>query len=82
MEQPPLAEVRSARSQSTRPMTHSEVVRMFTAAQLHGGSFMRALATAGLAADPNNTAKILRAWPEMRSAYGPGSHFYEDERND
>ena len=41
---------------------------------------MRTLATAGLIADPENVAKILRTWPEIEAVYGPGSKFYEREQ--
>lgn len=57
-------------------LTQSEVLHTFKAAQVHGGSFMRALATAGLKADPDNVGKILRTWPELKATYGPGSPFY------
>ena len=80
MEQPPLAETESARAQTTRKMTHSEVIRTFRACQSHDGSFMRTLATAGLVADPENVAKILRTWPQIEAVYGPGSKFYEQEQ--
>ena len=80
MEQPPLAETESARAQTTRKMTHSEVIRTFRACQVHGGSFERQIATAGLLATPENVAKILRTWPEIESIYGPGSKFYEKEQ--
>ena len=80
MEQPPLAETESARAQTTRKMTHSEVHRTFRACQTNAGSFMRTLATAGLIADPENVAKILRTWPQIEAVYGPGSKFYEREQ--
>ena len=57
-------------------LTQSEVLHTFKAAQVHGGSFVRALATAGLKADPDNVGKILRTWPELQATYGPGSAFY------
>jgi hypothetical protein len=41
---------------------------------------MRTLATAGLVADPENVAKILRNWPQIEAVYGPGSKFYEQEQ--
>ena len=80
MEQPPLAETESARAHITRKMTQNEVTLTFRACQSHGGSFMRTLATAGLIADPENVAKILRTWPEIEAVYGPGSKFYEREQ--
>jgi len=81
VKQPPLADkTGSARLQTTRKMTQNEVLRTFRACQSHGGSFMRTLATAGLVADPENVAKILRTWPQIEAVYGPGSKFYEQEQ--
>ena len=58
-------------------LSHSEVLHTFKAAQVHGGSFIRALATAGLKADSDNISKILCTWPELKATYGPGSPFYD-----
>jgi hypothetical protein len=81
MKQPPLIDTAGpARSHLTRKMTHSEVLQTFRACQSHGGSFMRALATAGLSADPENVGKILRTWPQIEQVYGPGSKFYKREK--
>ena len=80
MEQPPLAETESARAHTNRKMTQNEVILTFRACQVHGGSFERQIATAGLLATPENVAKILRTWPEIESIYGPGSKFYEKEQ--
>ena len=81
MKQPPLADkTGSARLQTTRKMTQNEVILTFRACQVHGGSFERQIATAGLLATPENIAKILRTWPEIESIYGPGSKFYEKEQ--
>ncbi len=60
-------------------MTQSEITRMFHIAQVHGGSFFCKLATAGLVADPDNVAKILRTWPELQGIYGPGSIHWDRE---
>tara|TARA_R110002012_G_scaffold194739_2_gene362524 strand:- start:2053 stop:2244 length:192 start_codon:yes stop_codon:yes gene_type:complete len=60
-------------------MTQSEITRMFHIAQVHGGDFERKLATAGLVADPDNVAKILRTWPELQGIYGPGSIHWNRE---
>lgn len=70
----------SAQSDPKPQMTQSEIHRMFQIAQVHGGGFMRKLATAGLVADPDNVGKILRTWPEFESRYGPGSSFWEREQ--
>jgi len=78
--QPPLVEILgSAQTDSKPEMTQSEIVRMFQIAQVHGGSFMRKLATAGLVADPDNVGKILRTWPELQGMYGPGSIHWDRE---
>ena len=80
MLQPPLVEILgSAQTDSKPEMTQSEIVRMFQIAQVHGGGFMRKLATAGLVADPDNVGKILRTWPELQSMYGPGSIHWDRE---
>ena len=64
----------------SQEMTQSEIVRMFQIAQVHGGGFIRKLATAGLVADPDNVGKILRTWPELQGMYGPGSiHWSRDD---
>ena len=81
MLQPPLVEILgSAQADSKPEMTQSEIERMFQVAQIHGGSFERAMATAGLAADPDNTGKILRTWPELQCKFGPGTKHYEKEQ--
>lgn len=81
IKQPPLVDMAgSAHSHLTHKMTHSEVLQTFRACQSHGGSFMRALATAGLFADPENVGKILRTWPQIEQVYGPGSKFYKREK--
>ena len=80
MLQPPLVEILgSAQTDSKPEMTQSEIVRMFQIAQVHGGGFMRKLATAGLVADPDNVGKILRTWPEIQGMYGPGSIHWDRE---
>ena len=45
-----------------------------------GGGVMAHIARAGLEADPENVAKILRNWPQIEAVYGPGSKFYEHEQ--
>ena len=81
MLQPPLVEILGSAQTDSRPeMTQSEIERMFQVAQIHGGSFERAIAAAGLAADPDNTGKILRTWPELQCKFGPGTKHYEKEQ--
>lgn len=45
----------------------------------YGGSFYRALASAGLLADTTNRQTLLEAFPMLEQSYGPGSAFYEAE---
>jgi len=78
--QPPLASLlKSAHADSRPQMTQSEITRMFHIAQVHGGDFERKLATAGLVADPDNVAKILRTWPQLQGIYGPGGIHWDRE---
>ena len=80
MLQPPLVEILGSAQTDFKPeMTQSEIHRMFQIAQVHGGGFMRKLATAGLVADPDNVGKILRTWPELQGMYGPGSIHWDRE---
>jgi len=60
-------------------LTHTEVMKTFEVASRFGGSFMKAIAVAGLHADPDNVGKILRTWPNIKQQYGPGTPFYEEE---
>lgn len=81
MKQPPLIDTAGpARSHLTRKMTKTEIERTFKVCQISGGSFMRALGTAGLAADPENVGKILRTWPQIEQVYGPESKLYKREK--
>lgn len=80
MLQPPLALLlKSAHADSRPQMTQTEVIQMFHIAQVHGGSFISKLADAGLVADPDNVAKILRTWPELQGKYGPGGIHWDRE---
>lgn len=47
-------------------------------ASKYGGSFYRALATAGLLADPINRDRLFQAFPDLELVYGPMSPFYAD----
>lgn len=60
-------------------LTHTEIMKTFEVASRFGGSFMKAIAVAGLHADPDNVGKILRTWPNIKQQYGPGTPFYEEE---
>jgi len=79
--QPPLALLLESAQSDPRPqMTQSEITCMLQVAQIHGGGFERAMAAAGLVADPENIGKILRTWPELQCKFGPGTKHYEAER--
>lgn len=49
-------------------------------AQRHGGSFVSALAAAGLLADPLNRNRLFDAYPELELKYGPSSSFWMDQQ--
>ena len=57
-------------------MTHDQTAIMVLAMRAYGGGFVTALARALEAADSQNRARLLAAFPDMVSAYGPGSAFY------
>jgi len=42
-----------------------------------GGSFVQHLGSALQVADLSNSARLQRAFPELRTTYGPGTYFYE-----
>jgi hypothetical protein len=44
-----------------------------------GGNFERHLATACIVADPMNRQRLLDAFPEVESKYGPSSSFYSED---
>ena len=46
----------------------------------YGGNFYKALATAGLAADPSSRERLLRAFPEIQATYGPQSSLHRNIR--
>ena len=60
-------------------MTDEEIFRTFQTAITSGGSFYAGLANAGLAADPQNKALILKTWPRLTSEYGPTSIHYKHQ---
>jgi hypothetical protein len=43
----------------------------------HGGGFVAALASAFSRADGSNTRRLYDAFPDIITAYGPGSRFFE-----
>jgi hypothetical protein len=48
----------------------------------YGGSFFKALAAAGLKADPSNRDRLFRTWPELSATYGPASNLHRALRDD
>lgn len=52
------------------------------AALTYGGNFYKALANAGLAADPSNRERLLRAFPELQATYGPQSSIHRTMRKE
>lgn len=58
-------------------MDETDIYWTFIVAQHFGGSFFRDLAKAGMKADPVNKRRILDAFPEMVSTYGPASQFHK-----
>ena len=60
-------------------MTSSEVLNTFKTAAKHGGSFASALGKAGILADADNKALMLRTWPFFLQKYGPSSALYKED---
>ena len=59
-------------------MNQSEVLNTFKTAVKHGGSFASALGKAGVLADADNKALLLRTFPFFLQKYGPNSTLYEE----
>ena len=59
-------------------MTESQIRHTLRSAHHSGGSFMRHLTAAALAADPLNRSRLLAAFPEIVARYGPGSDLYDE----
>jgi hypothetical protein len=57
-------------------MTTSEEHKTLITARLHGGGFIARLAEAALHADPTNRRQVFNAFPQLTTAYGPGTNFY------
>ena len=62
-------------------MSDSDIYWTFTTAVQYGGSFIRALAAAGLKADPTNRIRLLDAFPELVTSYGPASQLHHNLRS-
>ena len=65
---------------AARTMSDADIYWTFQTAASYGGSFFRALADAGLAADPGNKRRILTAFPEMVATYGTASRLHRNLR--
>lgn len=63
-----------------KSMSDADIYWTFQTAASYGGSFFRALADAGLAADPINKRRILTAFPEMVATYGTASRLHRNLR--
>ena len=57
-------------------MTDSDRYWTFITAAQYAGSFFKALAEAGLKADPINRERLLLAFPEVYATYGPASRLH------
>jgi len=62
--------------QQKQNMTQDEIFYTFQTAIEKGGGFYSRLAQAGLIADAENRALILKTWPKFISHYGPNSTLY------
>jgi hypothetical protein len=58
--------------------THQTIHTLHTMSRF-GGNFERHLAAACIVADPMNRQRLLDAFPEVESKYGPGSSFYSED---
>ncbi len=59
-------------------MNQSEVLNTFKTALNHGSSFESALGKAGILADADNKALMLRTWPFLLQKYGPSTCLYKE----
>jgi len=61
-----------------RAVTEKQTRASIKTAHHYGGEFFSKLAEAALLADPRNRSRVLDAFPEIVSKYGPGSAFYNE----
>ena len=59
-------------------MNQTEVLNTFKTALNHGSGFESALGKAGILADADNKALMLRTWPFFLQKYGPSSALYKE----
>ena len=62
-------------------MSGTDIYWIFITAATYGGSFYKALAEAGLKADPSNRQRLLTAFPEMADTYGTASVLHRQLRD-
>ena len=58
-------------------MSDTDIHQTFVTAYTYGGSFYQALAMAGLKADPTNRQRLLTAFPELTTIYGPDTELHK-----
>ena len=58
-------------------MSDTDIHYTLVTAVQYGGSFFRRLAEAGLAADPINRQRLITAFPELTSIYGPDTKLHK-----
>jgi len=58
-------------------MSDTDIHQTFVTAYTYGGSFYQALAMAGLKADPTNRQRLLTAFPELATIYGPDTALHK-----
>jgi hypothetical protein len=58
-------------------MSDTDLHYTFVTATQYGGNFFRRLAEAGLAADPLNRQRLLTAFPELATIYGPDTELHK-----
>nr|BAR22817.1 hypothetical protein [uncultured Mediterranean phage uvMED] len=61
-----------------RAVTEKQIQATVRTAHHYGGSFLSKVAEAAMSADPRNRTRVLDAFPEIVSKYGPGSAFYNE----
>ena len=61
-------------------MTQEDIFYTFETAIEYADAFHRRLAQAGLMADPENKALILKTWPIFISCYGPNTTLYVQQK--
>ena len=62
-------------------MSGTDIHQTFVTAYTYGGSFYKALAEAGLKADPSNRQRLLAAFPELANTYGAASVLHRQLRD-